>query len=72
MHAIEEKKKFSKELTTIQPSALMFKVVVNNYRQQKKERLEIVDEDDSTAKAKQFGLPPQPKRYLKYPEYDWF
>lgn len=73
MHVIEEKKKFSKELTTVAPSARLFKVVVNNYKQQKEERLEeIVSSDDLIKADESIGLPPQPARYLKYPEYDWF
>lgn len=73
MHAIEEKKRFSKELITIQPPPHLFKVVVNNYKQQKEEQLEkVVVDDDSTTTAEPIGLPPQPAKYLKYPEYDWF
>lgn len=72
MHVIEEKKKFSKELATVAPSARLFKVVVNNYKQKKVERLEkIIDDDDTTMTAEPIGLPPQPASYLKYPEYDW-
>ena len=72
MHVIEEKKKFSKELTTVAPSARLFKVVVNNYKQQKEEWLEkIAGPDDSTKNDESIGLPPQPAKYLKYPEYDW-
>jgi len=80
MHAIVEKwKKHYKhdrdndELTSIEPAQRPFKVVVNNYRQQEKERVDKIDGDtDKTMAPHQFGLPPQPTRYLKYPEYDWF
>lgn len=73
MHAIEEKENYFKELITAEPSALLFKVVVNNYKQQKEERSEkIADEDDTTMTAEPIGLPPQPASYLRYPKYDWF
>ena len=72
MHVIEEKENFYKELTTIEPSARLFKVVVNNYKQKKVGRLEkIVDDDDTTMTAEPIGLPPQPASYLRYPKYDW-
>ena len=72
MHVIEEKKKFSKELNTVAPPAPLFKVVVNNYKQQKDERLEkIIDDDDTTVTSEPVGLPPQPASYLRYPKYDW-
>jgi len=73
MQVIEEKKKFSKKLTKVAPPALLFKVVVNNYKLQKEEELEkIVNDNDPLITAEPIGLPPQPARYLKYPEYDWF
>ena len=68
MHAIVEKgnknykrDKKDQELTLIELYKPVFKVVVNNYSRQKRE----------TMVARQFGLPSQPTRYLKYPEYDW-
>ena len=45
---------------------LLYAVVVNNYRQQKKEAENIPEQDF------EIGLPPQPKEYLKFPDYDWF
>lgn len=41
-------------------------VIVNNDRQQKKET------DNKPEQNVEMGLPPQPKEYLKYPDYDWF
>ena len=68
MHAIVEKgnknykgDKKDKELTLIELYKPEFKVVVNNYRQEKKEKIA----------SRRVGLPSQPTRYLKYPEYDW-
>jgi hypothetical protein len=80
MHAIEEKgttyhkrNKGNRELTPAEPPASLFKVVVNNYRQEKEKLLEEPDEDsDATIIAPEYGLPPQPVRYIKYPKYDWF
>ena len=80
MHAIEEKgnsyrtrKKGKRELTAAEPSASLFKVVVNNYRQEKEKLLEEPVEDrDATITSPEYGLPPQPVRYIKYPKYDWF
>ena len=73
MHVIEEKKRFSKELTTVAPSARLFKVVVNNYKPQKEDQLEnMVSRDDSKQADESIGLPPQPASYLRYPKYDWF
>lgn len=80
MHAsVEKQKKHYKhggdndELTSVEPAQRPFKVVVNNYRQQEKERVDKIDVDtDKTMALRRVGLPPQPTRYLKYPEYDWF
>ena len=56
------------ELLIAGPPRSLFKVVVNNYRQQDKQDEEIVE----TMMSDQQGLPPQPAGYLKFPEYDWF
>jgi hypothetical protein len=68
MHAIVEKEdknykrdKKDQELTLVELYKPEFKVVVNNYRQEKKEKIA----------SRRVGLPSQPTRYLKYPEYDW-
>ena len=68
MHAIVEKEdknykrdKKDQELTLVELCKPEFKVVVNNYRQEKKEKIA----------SRRVGLPSQPTRYLKYPEYDW-
>ena len=51
----------------------LFKVVVNNYKQQKEKVITEPDEGiDATVSSEKYGLPPQPASYLKYPEYDWF
>jgi len=76
MRAIVEKKiidyklnREKRELTRIVPK-LDFKIVVNNYRQQ--EMPDKIDGGtDKTMASRQIGLPSQPTRYLKYPEYDW-
>lgn len=41
-------------------------VSVNNNVQQEKEGENKFEQDQ------EIGLPPQPKEYLKYPDYDWF
>ena len=80
MHAIVEKgnknyrsDKKNREFTLIEFSKPDFKVVVNNYRQQEKEIPGKIDGDTFKRRAyRQVGLPSQPTRYLKYPEYDWY
>jgi len=71
--AIEKPKKpsFKRTRKNIGPfvnevPTLLFTVVVNNYKQQKKEV------ENKPEQEFEMGLPPQPKEYLKYPEYDWF
>ena len=73
MHAIEEKDDIYHDLTPVESSARRFKVVVNNYRQIENERSEKSDSDivDTTTISRSYGLPPQPTKYIKYPEYDW-
>lgn len=44
----------------------LFIVSVNNNPQQKK------DPDNTPEQDPEMGLPPQPKKYLKCPDYDWF
>ena len=52
---------------------LIYSVIVNKYRQQKKEpEVESKQEIDKTEAFQQLGLPPQPKEYLKFPDYDCF
>ena len=55
------------KLLVIEPPRSLFKVVVNNYRQQDKQDHEIVE-----TMINQKGLPPQPIGYIKFPKYDWF
>ena len=45
---------------------LFHAVNVDNYRQRK------VEMENKTKQEFEVGLPPQPKEYLKYPDYDWF
>jgi hypothetical protein len=60
------------EHLVVEPPRSLFKVVVNNYRQEGK-LLEIQkDLKDETMISDQQSLPPQPAGYLKFPEYDWF
>jgi hypothetical protein len=72
MHAIEETENIYNDLTPVEPPALLFKVVVNNYRQQQKDHSEERDDIDTPMISPEYGLPPQPVRYIKYPKYDWF
>jgi hypothetical protein len=60
------------ERLVVEPPRSLFKVVVNNYRQQEKS-LEIQkDQIGETMISDQQNLPPQPAGYLKFPKYDWF
>ena len=60
------------ELTVVEPTKLLFKVVVNTYKEIAKV-LEMQNSDnDGRIINIQLGLPPQPKAYLKFPTYDWF
>ena len=72
-----EKKHFNSarkntELLVIEPPRSLFKVVVNNYRQQEKSLERQKDQIGETMMSDQQSLPPQPAGYLKFPEYDWF
>ena len=45
----------------------LFSIVsVDKYRQKKEEA------ERKNKQEFEIGLPPQPKEYLKYPDYDWF
>lgn len=77
MNALEERQKTlltnaskNRQLLVIEPPRSLFKVVVNNYRQQ--ERSFNKNESDETMIDHHQGLPPQPAGYLKFPEFDWF
>ena len=50
----------------------LFKVVVNNYRQQEKSLENQKDQIGETMMSDHQSLPPQPTGYIKFPEYDWF
>ena len=58
----------NKQGLVIEPSRSLFKVVVNNYKQQKRPSKEIVE----TMMEHHRTMPLQPAGYLKFPEYDWF
>lgn len=45
---------------------LFHTAIVDNYRQKKEET------ENKPKQEFEIGLPPQPKEYLKYPDYDWF
>ena len=71
--AIEEMKKPSfkrarknNELFINEVPKQLYTVFVNKHRQQKDEELENKPDQES-----EVGLPPQPKAYIKYPDYDW-
>jgi hypothetical protein len=55
-----------------EPPRSLFKVVVNNYRQQEKSLQKQKDQTGETMMSDPQSLPPQAAGYLKFPEYDWF
>jgi len=74
--AIEEPKKLAvkrarknRELFITEAPKLLYTVMLNNNRHQKKEAEHKPEHDFEDF---EIGLPPQPKEYLKYPDYDWF
>ena len=60
------------EHLVVEPPRSLFKVVVNNYRQQEKSQEKQKEEIGETMMGDHQGLPPQPVGYIKFPEYDWF
>ena len=62
--AIKRAVKNSERLVDDPPN--LYIVSVNNNVQQEKEDGNKPEQD------LEIGLPPQPKEYLKYPDYDWF
>lgn len=58
------------QLLVVKPPKSLFKVVVNNYKQQ--ERFWDKYEEEIGETMTDQGLPPQPSGYLKFPEHDWF
>lgn len=54
----------SKELFVKEVPDVFF-IGKNNKRQEKETR-------NASEHEAEIGLPPQPKEYLKYPDYDWF
>ena len=70
---IEEPKKLgfkrarkNQELFVNEAPKLLYTVILNTNRQQKKVA------ENKPKEEIEIGLPPQPKEYLKYPDYDWF
>ena len=45
----------------------LYTVVVNKHRHETKEEL-----GNKLNQESEVGLPPQPKAYIKFPDYDWF
>jgi hypothetical protein len=60
------------EVLVIEPSKLLFRVVVNNYKRQEEESLDNNEAIGETIMDDHQGLPPQPSGYLKFPTYDPF
>jgi len=60
------------EPLVVEPPRSLFKVVVNNYRQQEKSMEKQKYQFSETRMSDQQSLPPQPAGYLKFPDYDWF
>jgi len=60
------------ELLVVEPPRSLFKVVVNNYRQQERFLDKQEEEFVEMLISDQQGLPPQPTGYIKFPTYDWF
>ena len=60
------------EHLVVEPPRSLFKVVVNNYKQQERSQDNQKEEIVETMMSEDQGLPPQPAGYLKFPEYDWF
>ncbi|HET9745875.1 MAG TPA: hypothetical protein VFP97_09190 [Chitinophagaceae bacterium] len=60
------------EVLVIEPSKLLFRVVVNNYKQQEEPSPDENEPIGETIMDDHQGLPPQPTGYLKFPNYDPF
>lgn len=60
------------EILVIEPSKLLFRVVVNNYKKPEEESFNAHEEMGETIMDDHQGLPPQPTGYLKFPAYDPF
>jgi predicted ribonuclease toxin of YeeF-YezG toxin-antitoxin module len=60
------------EFLLVEPPRSLFKIVVNNYRQQEQSLEKQKDQIGETMMSDQQSLPPQPVGYIKFPEYDWF
>jgi hypothetical protein len=56
----------NRELFIKDTPKLLYSVIINNNRSPKKEA------EKKSEQEIELGLPPQPKEYLKYPDYDWF
>ena len=62
----------NKEIQVIEPSKLLFRVVVNNFKEKEERSLDKTEETGETIMDDHQGLPPQPKEYMKFPAYDPF
>ena len=60
------------EVLVIEPSKLLFRVVVNNFKHQEEESFDKTEEIVETIMDDHQGLPPQPAGYIKFPTYDPF
>jgi len=60
------------KLLVVEPPRSLFKVVVNNYKQEEKYLEKQKDQIGETMMSDQQSLPPQPAGYIKFPEHDWF
>ena len=59
------------EQNAYEAQKLLFTVVVNNSRQLKKEQVDKINQEiDKGTTPELIGLPPQPKEYLRYSDYD--
>lgn len=64
--------KRNSEPTLRETPKVLFKVVVNNYRQNEDDPDKRINDVEESKEKEQNGLPPQPTGYLKVPNYDWF
>ena len=62
----------NKEIQVIEPSKLLFRVVVNNFKEKEERSLDKTEETGETIMDDHQGLPPQPTEYMKFPAYDPF
>lgn len=61
----------SVELTVVEPTKLLVRMVVNKYREAYHGANTEIEESLQLMNDRK-GLPTQPAGYLKFPTYDWF